>query len=140
MRSAITCINCQRKVENYRVEHLNSFFCGTCAKNMGMQRSFGSSVSFEPKLVKVRPVKSSKLVVSMLRDDDPLRIVMPFKRVNRPTMEVIRNESHRVELVPVSCLVNRVVDNNVASTNDLSDASSEFHTGITWSSNRNSGN
>ncbi len=133
MRSDIKCINCQSKVENYRVEHLNSSFCGACAKNIGLQSSYASAV-------KVRPVKSSKLVVSMLRDNDPLRIIVPFKRVNRTTLEVIRNGSHRVESVPVSCLVNRVVDNNISSTNDLSDASCEFHTGIAWSANRNSGN
>ena len=84
---------------------------------------------FSPKKVK-QISRTSKLVSSITRDGDPLMVCIPFKRVNRPVIEIIRDGNTHVEQVPISYLVNRVVDNNVASTNNLGDASSEFDTSI----------
>jgi len=131
------CAACSKPLARHRVEVLNTHLCIECA---GLVRSlkFDDSIGHKIK-VKRSKVKTSKLLVSILRNDDPLRISMPFKRVNRAMMEIIRDGDYRVGFVPVSCLVNRVVDNNVASPNNLGDTRSEFYTSIPRSTNGHSG-
>ena len=133
------CLNCRREIEFFRVAVLSSCMCSACAKKFDARKAVIADTGLVTlKSPKPKISRSSKLVVSISRDGDPFRVCVPFKRVNRPTVEIIRDGYTHTEFVPISCLVNRVVDNNVASSNDLSDASSEFDTGISWCPNRNS--
>jgi hypothetical protein len=130
------CLNCQREIEKYRADILNSSLCANCIRKVNFVLDH---VPFKPSATKSQErVKNSKLMVSFIKDTDPLTISLPFKRVNKPTMEIIRDGHHRPEKVFTSCLINRVVDNNVARTDNLRDASSEFYTSVPRSANGDS--
>jgi len=89
---------------------------------------------------KAKKVPNSQVVFSVMREDTLPHVSTPFKRVKKPTLGVIRNGALWTMQVSITRSVNRVVDDNAASSYDFCDSSREFDTSVPRSANRNPGN
>ena len=138
------CINCRKEIEWARLAVLgHTSMCGKCAHKFTGHKSQGltyTGMNFTmDTVVKVKKVPNSQMVFSVIREDTLPHVSTPFKRVKKPTLGVIRNGALWTMQVSITRSVNRVIDDNAASSYDFCDSSREFDTSVPRSANRNSG-